>query len=416
MFFKKLNLNNYKCFQSLNGWNGINFAIPDWENIWSWLTIILGENNSWKTALLKAFTKIKDRENIFDEEKYLWQDVEIKFINSDDAEYTMRNIEGWINIDRTGELWIIYRNIDYIKENRIWVSNFNPSQELQEHSYRDNYNTERAGTDGNLSKALSYIETREEEKKQIMNSYMSMIIPSFSDWTIKWTRKHWSYIAYKMQNNEWYDIDESLGSGILSLFRIIYSLVSNTDIIIIDEPEAFLHPSGQIQLLKLILEKSKDKQIIFTTHSPYMFQKAVGSDSFIYTFTNSGTEINVKKISDEWSLFDDIDSTWGEINYLAYGIYSIEFHIDLYNYIRRKKVLEWANWKQEWIKKFDNRYFNSEQEFELIYPYDWTENSCTLFTYVRNLIHHWDDIQDDRFDALLKESTNQMIDLIKNRL
>ena len=39
--------------------------------------------------------------------------------------------------------------------------------------------------------------------------------------------------------------------------------------ILIDEPEISLHPDLQRKLFSLLVEYSKDKQIIVSTHSPY---------------------------------------------------------------------------------------------------------------------------------------------------
>lgn len=64
---------------------------------------------------------------------------------------------------------------------------------------------------------------------------------------------------------------ECLGDGVWSAFVICDALYDAKpgDTIVIDEPELSLHPSAQKKLMNILLEESKDKQIILSTHSPY---------------------------------------------------------------------------------------------------------------------------------------------------
>jgi predicted ATP-dependent endonuclease of OLD family len=64
---------------------------------------------------------------------------------------------------------------------------------------------------------------------------------------------------------------DGVGDGIISLFSIIDSLYDsgNGAMIVIDEPELSLHPMYQKRLMRLLVEYSKDRQIVIFTHSPY---------------------------------------------------------------------------------------------------------------------------------------------------
>lgn len=58
----------------------------------------------------------------------------------------------------------------------------------------------------------------------------------------------------------------------ISLFINIMSLPEHT-IVLLDDPGVHLHASGQKDILKMMEEVSKTKQIIFSTHSPFMIDK-----------------------------------------------------------------------------------------------------------------------------------------------
>lgn len=65
---------------------------------------------------------------------------------------------------------------------------------------------------------------------------------------------------------------EGAGEGLLSLLTIVDSLYDSTpgEVIVVDEPELSLHPALQKNLLLLFAEYARDRQIIYTTHSPYL--------------------------------------------------------------------------------------------------------------------------------------------------
>ncbi|MFW9878741.1 MAG: ATP-dependent endonuclease [Candidatus Thorarchaeota archaeon] len=65
-----------------------------------------------------------------------------------------------------------------------------------------------------------------------------------------------------------------LGSGVEMIFTIlllrsIYEKEKGSIIYLIDEPELSLHPQAQNRLFDLLVEESKNKQVILSTHSPF---------------------------------------------------------------------------------------------------------------------------------------------------
>ena len=92
----------------------------------------------------------------------------------------------------------------------------------------------------------------------------------------------------------------------------------------IDEPELCLHPKGQTKLLEALLEISRTKQVFLTTHSPYFLVTPHLSNVGLFIFRKDGISNIVEDASLEpmfpWS------PTWGEINFKAYKLPTVELH------------------------------------------------------------------------------------------
>jgi len=60
------------------------------------------------------------------------------------------------------------------------------------------------------------------------------------------------------------------GSGVKSIICVMADIISATEtkILLVDEPELGLNPSGKHEFLKFLMEQSKDKQIFLATHDP----------------------------------------------------------------------------------------------------------------------------------------------------
>jgi predicted ATPase len=224
----------------------------------------------------------------------------------------------------------------------------------------------------------------------------------------------------------------SLGSGVemiltILLLRIISSASKGTIVYLIDEPEMHLHPKAQEKLLSLLLEESRDKQVIISTHSPYMFKGVFSTKASLLICTkNNANEIeinNARKIG--WGLFGKSSPTWGEINYFAYDLATVEFHNELYGHIQALAVDDdEGNYYEEafdlylqsklgdqavvldWIKELKEKDDNGSRRTET--------NQRTLQTYIRNSIHHPENSLNDIYTPdELKKSTEQLINLLR---
>lgn len=259
---KKISIEHYKWFfeeQSVEFW------IPDWINIWSWLTVITWPNNTWKTSLIEALLIWENNKKFFDEDCHQNCEPIIKFLldNWNEIIHTRHNWWAQINIEWNNPLKIApifsrrHRNIE------SWASYTRNEQYFNQSKGKQNI---RENSTQDLIPLLKKIDT--SETREYFDILLKQILPNISWWSI-WSTHHWDYIKYSTNNIS--HNSSSLGDWVLSVFVICANLVSceDMDLIIIDEPELSLHPQAQKRLANVLAEISKQKQIIICTHSPY---------------------------------------------------------------------------------------------------------------------------------------------------
>lgn len=210
---------------------------------------------------------------------------------------------------------------------------------------------------------------------------------------------------------------KDLGSGVemiltLLLLKSIAGESKGTIIYLIDEPELHLHPKAQDKLLELLLKESKDKQIILSTHSPYIFKNCLKKNvGFIILNRDSHNEINLNYANvNGWGKFPWSPS-WGEINYHAYGLATIEFHNELYGFIQETTgnfsipsiesylMQRGIPRNKSWIRMRNG----------ILEPAE----DVTLPTYIRNSIHHPENTTNPKVpETELSTSINSLIQLL----
>lgn len=209
-----------------------------------------------------------------------------------------------------------------------------------------------------------------------------------------------------------------LGFGIeiviaLLMLKSISGASKGKIIYLIDEPEAHLHPKAQKQLLRLLVEEAKEKQIFVSTHSPYIFKDAFPTTPGMFVFRrNDANEIEILNANLTGFGHFPWSPSWGEVNYSAYGLPTVELHNELYGFIQEQT----SNTTEETIEA----YFASKG---VTASKSWTRMSggtaqspynVSLFTYVRNTIHHPENTQNPRYmDAELRQSISGMMGLIE---
>jgi predicted ATP-dependent endonuclease of OLD family len=212
----------------------------------------------------------------------------------------------------------------------------------------------------------------------------------------------------------------------LSLIQV-YADISNTEengiskpiLFFIDEPETFLHPQAQNKLLDALEKISIKSQIFIITHSPYLLKK-YKKDTHSMNVFSKDKGLNEIEAGQEFDLFDASSPTWGEINYHAFGVLSVEFHNELYGFIQAKAIKEDEKYYME--TDFENYLttnggFTQDKDYKRLKKDGTTEDQKrTLPTYIRNLIHHPENTNNTKYtDEELKTSTDKLIELLNKK-
>jgi hypothetical protein len=210
---------------------------------------------------------------------------------------------------------------------------------------------------------------------------------------------------------------DNLGSGIEMIISLLYletmaSLSKEDIVLIIDEPELHLHPSLQEKFIQYLKSISSEKQIILSTHSPYFYKNCCSNNNIKLLITETKdnksqineSDIQLKTFS--WS------PSWGEINYFAYNLPTIEFHNELYGELQERTNKYKQNEFEDLLKNCGlslSKTWNKRKQDGNIEAV-----RVTLMTYIRNHIHHPENQHNARFtDEELKESISEMLELTR---
>lgn len=182
---------------------------------------------------------------------------------------------------------------------------------------------------------------------------------------------------------------KGLGSGVEMVVTLLLLLdwakeSSSELVILIDEPELHLHPRAQKALMDLLLEESATNQILVSTHSPYLF-RGLPSSTALYVFRKSeNDQVIIQAAHDtSWGIFPWSPS-WGEVNFFAYDLPTVEFHNELYGFLQERSKTRGEKDFEDFLSAKSipkvKAWLRDDQNGE---PY-----SVSLPTYVRNTIHH----------------------------
>ena len=187
----------------------------------------------------------------------------------------------------------------------------------------------------------------------------------------------------------------------------------------IDEPETFLHPIAQNKLIDSLNKLSEQNQVFITTHSPYLL-KNFNSNNKLSIFSREQYTLRITE-DVNLNMFPH-SPTWGEINYKAFNMPSVEFHIDLFGFLHKKandtnktydsgsktvspSIISFDQWQYEKNPEFSTDE-NHQNKFR-----NYTDMSMT--TYIRNYIDHpGDDSDNIRLSPTLEEITKSIENML----
>lgn len=183
-----------------------------------------------------------------------------------------------------------------------------------------------------------------------------------------------------------------MGSGVemiltLLLLKSIAGESKGSIIYLIDEPELHLHPKAQDKLLDLLIRESKNKQIILSSQSPYIFKNCLNHPSNIIILKR---DISNKILIDypnirSWGKFPWSPS-WGEINYFAYDLATVDYHNELYGYIQETTSKHSSDLMDLYLES--RGLTKTKQWIKISNGKPLPPIHVTLPTFVRHSIHH----------------------------
>ena len=179
--------------------------------------------------------------------------------------------------------------------------------------------------------------------------------------------------------------------------------------IFIDEPELSMHPKWERKILQYYKDlftedKELKSQLFIATHSEYVLKEALSQNkenenNLVIVLKDDLGQIKGNRI-DSLSLSLPV-ITSAEVNYHAFDIPSIDYHIELYGTLQNRFNLSTVKDCDKFIKK--SKFYNQEIHYK-----KWEFNTTTYETlpsYIRNSIDHPDANRKYNEDELRKSIT-----------
>jgi predicted ATP-binding protein involved in virulence len=161
-------------------------------------------------------------------------------------------------------------------------------------------------------------------------------------------------------------------------------------IVLIDEPELSMHPKWQEKILQYyrnLFKKDNNQtaQIIFATHSDYVLRAGLeDNDNVLIIVLNEESSIIRSERITAPTVLPSITSA--EVNYIAFGIASNDYHIELYGHLQNKESKTSVKSCDDFIASHPS--YNSSMHAKP--SSHGTTSYATLPTYIRNAIDHPD--------------------------
>ena len=262
-------------------------------------------------------------------------------------------------------------------------------------------------------------ENLQDIKKVIENNFLIKAIQKFNELSqekvslnyINNLKPHGkAFFALKKDNGQQIKID-MLGSGHEMIFSLIYSFYLSQQsekqlIILIDEPELHLHPKLQEDFVKILLEFSKDAQIVLTSHSPLFVKQLLYNDKVqIDVLKKDSENISISKIDDKVLPY----LSASEINFIAFELATEEYHNELY-----EELCSCNNGCGN-IKQFDIDFFQAQKGELANLPWKGNQNEVSIHTFLRNQIHHQADNGKPDYEKL-KASIEKMREFLTHTI
>ncbi|MFL0457867.1 ATP-dependent endonuclease [Brachybacterium paraconglomeratum] len=215
-------------------------------------------------------------------------------------------------------------------------------------------------------------------------------------------------------------MQRAVALGLIQLYARSTALVEDGSatplILMLDEPETWMHPSAQLRLGDALNRIGEREQVFIVTHSPYLIRKFLPGRHLLTVLSGKSLERRIDS-STAFGILGVGEPTWGEINYRAFGVCSSDFHNELFGYVQRHIESQKTNGKAAGNKEIDNFLSQKgvpvDRVWVLTPSYD--AYDATLPMYVRNSIHHPEnDANDPVTDVDLRESIEHLVRVVES--
>jgi predicted ATPase len=265
------------------------------------INLLIGENNSGKTTILKSLLVLQDTSAIDSSDIRINQDygnICLNFIKGNNNKYLVPEFNSikFAYVDcfqysfspqytsmTLGNTAFSTGNIDIKpcvpnKEPGNFIYPFLSKRKVSlfQESIGQSYANSVLGNFTNISAKVDRISTdglpAKDEYVKACNEILGFYISSYPSEN----GKKATYIIDNIQNIPL----ESMGEGISNILGLILDLcIAKNKLFLIEEPENDIHPKALKKLLDLIVEKSDTNQFVITTHSNIVLKHLGGCDS-----------------------------------------------------------------------------------------------------------------------------------------
>ncbi|MES2428613.1 MAG: ATP-binding protein [Bacteroidota bacterium] len=268
MTIKELSILGFRGFSQNQH---LELAIPDGKS-GSGLTVLVGPNNSGKSTIIESFKYLSLRNatpSFADSKrnKKAGDKIAISLKSETNGILSLRTQSG--SSESTYEENDLKKtdiNLYVLPSRRAFSPFFGKNQWNREAVINNSeVGTTRAGTYSAFEYRIFDIQKNPEKYNEVLGKVLGKV----PVWTIDQSDTGQYFIKFNYNGD--YHNSDGAGEGLLSVYTIVETLFDSKegDTIVIDEPELSLHPALQKKVLELLMEYSKDRQIIISTHSPF---------------------------------------------------------------------------------------------------------------------------------------------------